>query len=221
MPLSKDVFTGIYNQTAKKLYNMLASVFRSSDEAVDILNETFSAIASSEQADESAVYKTAATLSVKKLGVPAPTNYEKNVLDSFFATCEQFDARVSQEAIDASDALLAYFEPVDSFNLLVLYLRMYCEMSIVDIAQIIGTNENTAKCILVDSYRSFMTTAAATVKEDTLLNQFPLLQLFHIALCNQKEAVYHDNTYNDFFDYTLNQLTAEEEEEVAEENVGD
>ena len=216
MPLSNNEFTYIYNRTAKKLYNMLAGIFKSTDEAVNILNETFTAIASSDKADESTVYKTAAALSLKRLSIPTPNYYDKNVLESFFTSCEQFNTFVSPEAAEASDALLEYFEPVDSFYLLVLYLRMYCELSIDDIAHIIGASKNTTMYLLVDSYRSFMTTAAATVKEDPLLNQFPLLQLFHIALLSQREAVFNDNTYNDFFDYTLERLLSGEPEEPEE-----
>ncbi len=141
MPLSNNNFTYIYNQTAKKLYNMLAGVFKSTDEAVNILNETFAAIASSDNADESTVYKTAAALSLKRLSIPTPNYYDKNVLESFFTSCEQFNTYVSPEAAEASDALLEYFEPVDTFYLLVLYLRMYCELSIDDIAQVVGTSK--------------------------------------------------------------------------------
>ncbi len=204
--LSNTDFAAVYTKTAKKIYNMLVSVFKSSDEAIEVMNRTYLAVNSADYTDEKAVCMAAAKEAFKRITLPASPGYENELMQSFFKSGEKFNIGLSDECINKAYAFISYVDKLKPVYILVIYLRMYCGLEISDIAEAAGTNYATASELLFDAYRSIMPKIALEAKSDGVFKNAPVLQIIRLVLLKQKEAVSQDTTYDDFFNHTLSQL---------------
>lgn len=217
MPLDSTNFAAIYNSTAKQLYNMLVSSFKSADEAVSIMNETYTAVATSDVAQESTVFQTAAELAYKRYGTPPAIDYEEDFVNTFLISCERFDAEVSYDAAQAAFNHLGFLDELEPMSLFTVYLRLYCDMEFDDIAAAAQTDAASVKSILITAYRSFMPKLAVAAKDNPATSSIPALVLMRAALQLQKKSAASDNTYNEFFDYTLAQLMPAQVQDAEEQ----
>ncbi len=204
--LSNTDFAAVYTKTAKKIYNMLVSVFKSSDEAIEVMNRTYLAVNSADYTDEKAVCMAAAKEAFKRITLPASPGYENELMQSFFKSGEKFNIGLSDECINKAYAFISYVDKLKPVYILVIYMRMYCGLEISDIAEAAGTNYATASELLFDAYRSIMPKIALEAKSDGVFKNAPVLQIIRLVLLRQKEAVSQDTTYDDFFNHTLSKL---------------
>ncbi|MEE1284146.1 MAG: hypothetical protein UHK54_04735 [Acutalibacteraceae bacterium] len=181
----------LFDSTSGKLYFMLKSIFDSEDTVEGIMvqayNDIFNASANPTETD---IYIRTAVICFGILGKPDHTNttivpIENVNIQSFFSVCENFEEPISNETVAVIDILNDQINVLTPLSKLIVFLRMYINMTPAEIASLAGTDENIIDFALFSAYRTMMPAAVQACSGTPQLHGQPMLQLIRIALLKQ------------------------------------
>ncbi len=178
----------VFDNTSAKLRFMLESLFCNDTEAEEILKQIYADVFSAaENPTEADVFIKAAEICFDRIGRPEradTTDFSVEDMLAFFENCENYDTPVGGEGIDAVDVLNTQTDSLDPISKLIVFLRMYCDMTVEEISRIAGNNE-AVTATLFKAYRSIMPNAAQICMSTPALQGLPALQLVRISLLKQ------------------------------------
>lgn len=230
MSIQNSEFIGAFNLTVNRLYGFLKGTLNSEREAVEILEKTYIKVFSdgaelSESALDEIVFSNAIQLCFEKIGHPKNVELDSSQaadVQKFLNACEIFDSNIGENTLNAVDALIEPVLNLDPVHRTFIYLRLYYQKNISDIAVLTECTEGTAKSVMYDSYCAVMPGIASVCRSMPALQGYPVIQLLNAALQRQSSSAFFANSEEslkriDNVLFTEEQTNSEETNEDTEE----